>query len=123
MRCWEGAFWVNIDIAVNGQRTWRWVLSRRRVDVGDTETARRLTGAPALDEHGNPFFVTSFHSHIEEYNVKRYGEWDWVSNGFSPESVGEKTVQGPTVKQEKITNTGKHKLALAVDMYIKCWNQ
>jgi len=58
-------FFVNVDIAVNGWETWRWVLTRRILDVGDTETARRLTQDCAVDSQGNLFFLTSVHSHID----------------------------------------------------------
>jgi len=69
--CDGARFFVNVDIAVNGRVAWRWVLTRCVLDVGGTETARRLTPNCVEDKQGKPFFLTSKHSHIESYGRGR----------------------------------------------------
>jgi hypothetical protein len=72
-------FHANIDVGVNGKPTWRWVLTRREIDIGTTAIAGQLAADCALGEDGNPFYVTSAHSHIERYDQVRHGDWQWLS--------------------------------------------
>ena len=66
---------VYIDFTVNGEDTWRWDLTRQRIALGDTETARRTSGQCEAGADGVPYFITSAHSAIEWWN----GDGRWRS--------------------------------------------
>ena len=83
----SGMYFVNFDLACNKRARWRWTLTRQVLQREDV-SAFRHGSAPAprphctrhcmCDEHGWPVLATSAHSHIEEYNKRAHGEWEWM---------------------------------------------